>query len=195
MGPLRQQRSPIRGISIPQGFQGFSQTEHRLSIQKNVNVVTTPTDPTARPIHWPSPSPKVRTPSGLQNMLTVDTSIETVSTTTTAVSATSTHAPIKSAMDMDGIQSPITIFSPTIINMHGPSTAEDLSALVRVPNPQHNIWSQVMATHVLSALVPSTMLRILFLGCLLDYCMIAMNERSAPSFMQYITHVLETAVY
>jgi len=159
------------------------QTEHRLNIQKGVSIVTTPTDP--RPSPWQSPKSAVRKPSGLQNVLTVDTKVETVSTTTTQSSS--------SVSTMGDCQSPITIFSPTIINVT--NSAENVAELVRVPNVQHNVWSQVAATHVLSTLVPSTLLRVLLLGCVLDYFMMSMAGSHTPTLTQYFAHLLETAVY
>lgn len=178
---LKQRTMPLR--TTLDGSNPLVQTEHRLNIQKGVSVVTTPTDP--RPSPWHSPRSAVRQPSGLQNMLTVDTRVETVSTTTTQSSA--------SISTMGDCQSPITIFSPTIINVT--NLAENVNELVRVPNVQHNVWSQVAATHVLSTLVPSTLLRVLFLGCVLDYCMMSMTKSHTPTLTQYFAHLLETAVY
>ncbi|KAK5950081.1 hypothetical protein OHC33_008796 [Knufia fluminis] len=175
---IKQRISPLR--TALDGPSSLIQTEHRLNIQKGVSVVTTPTEP--RPTPWSSPRSAVRKPSGLQNVLTLDTSIEAVSTTTTQSNGSA----------LNGCQSPITIYSPTIINVT--NSAESVSALVRVPSHQHNIWSQVAATHVLSALVPSTLLRVLFLGCVLDYCMVSMSGSYTPTLTQYLAHVLETAV-
>jgi hypothetical protein len=183
-------RSPIQ-TSV--NHQTFVQSEQRLNIKKGVTVVTTPTDPKARPVHWPSPSPKVRTPSGLQNMLTLDTNVEAVSIS----SATSFHSPICSAPITAGGGSPITIFSPTIINITSPIEYEDEpGAMIRVPVPTRrtNMWSQVAASHILSALVPAAMLRILFLGCLVDFCMMSMSDGPSPSITQYVSHVLEVGL-
>ena len=176
---VKQRVSPLR--STLDGPNSLVHSEHRFSIQKGVSVVTTPTDP--QPSPWQSPKSAVKKPSGLQNVLTVDTNVETVSTTTSSGQGSA----------MRDCQSPITIYSPTIINVTNAS--ENIAHLVRVPNCQHNIWSQVAATHVLSALLPSTLLRVLFLGCMLDYCMMTISGTYTPSLTQYFAHVLETAVY
>ncbi|KAK5088317.1 hypothetical protein LTR05_002534 [Lithohypha guttulata] len=181
-------RSPIQTTI---NHQAFVQSEHRLNLRHGVSVVTTPTDPKARPVHWPSPSPKVRTPSGLQNVLSLDTNVEAVSIS----SATSFHSPQCSA-PIKMAQSPITIFSPTIFNIASPEeTEEQYGAMIRVPNQQRNVWSHVAATHIISALVPATMLRILFLGCLLDYCMMSMSGGPQVSITQYLSNVLESGVF
>jgi len=177
----KQRMSPLR--TTLDGPKSMVQTEHRLNIQQGVSVVTTPTDP--RPSPWNSPKSAVRKPSGLQNMLTVDTNIETVSNTTTQIN--------DMGSSIGDCRSPITIFSPTIINVT--NSAESVTELVRVPNIQHNVWSQVAATNVLSILVPSTLLRVLLLGCVLDYCMMSMADSYTPTLTQYFAHLLETAVY
>lgn len=187
-------RSPVGASST-----SFISTEHRLNISRGVSVMTTPTDPRAQPVNWHGTSPKVRIPSGLQNVLSLDTNIESVSTFSTARSE-------KFSAQSENVASPITIFSPTIINMGSaqnvnsfdaaePQDYEDISRLVRIPNPKYNMWSEVAASHLLSMLMPSTMLRVIFLGCLLDYCMMSMHGRHSPSMSQYVSHLLGSTVF
>lgn len=193
-------RSPIQtNVS----HQVFVQNESRINVQKGISVVTTPTDPRARPVNWPSPraspSPKVRTPSSLHNVLTLDTNVEAISTSQlyTTTSNTEPNMP-----DVAAHVSPITIYSPTIVNVSSPQDHwdipekwDDTSGMIRVPVQHHNLWSQVVATHLLSALVPATMLRVVLLGCLLDYCMITMVSSRPMTITQYCSHILGSSFF
>ena len=176
------QRSPLR-TNI--NGNAFAEAEQRLSIQKGVSVVTTPTDPTARR-HWPGVN-SPRKPSGLSSVLSVDTSV------TTTISTTTTSAVPGSAAEC---QSPITIFSPTIINMPNNNwDREDINTFVRVPYGPKNVWSPILATHLLSALVPSALLRVILLGCLLDYCMQATTGQHTPTISQYLSQLLNHNIH
>lgn len=176
------QRSPVRTRADK---NAWIKNEHRLDVQKSISVaaavVTTPTDPRPSPFRRSKP----RTPSGLQNVLTLDTNVSAVVSSTCSAGA--------SIVGEDEFPSPVTIFSPTIININ--NNYEDSSSFRVSHHHQPNIWSPVLATHILSSLVPSTMLRVIFLGMVLDYCMLAMTRNYPPTISVYLSHLLENTVY
>lgn len=187
-------------------------SENSVSFEKEVSIVTTPTDPNARP-DWPKPNKiAARQPSGLQNMLSLDTKVSTSITssqsTTFAADGTSTDSQQKEDSSKS-CKSPasITIFSPTIINYNAAEDAferrdrdekdadhqENYGALVRVPARGNN-WSPVLTTHILCACMPSVLLRVIFFGFVMDYCMMSINANHAPSLSLYIARVLDNAI-
>lgn len=193
----------MRG-NLQDATNGLLSEKRSVNFEKEVSVITTPTDPTARPI-WPrgnSGGTILRRSSGLQNMLTLDTKVSTSVTTTTTI----TSACERSANGVES-HSPgsITIYSPTIINVNSAVDGnmnddkdeldrENYGALIRIPRTRHNNWSPVLASHVLCSLVPSAMLRVIFLGLVLDYCMVSIGSTHAQSFSHYISNVLESAI-
>lgn len=189
-----QQRPPIR-VSSPDR-KTFLQSERHVSIQKDITVVTTPTDPQASLANWSSPrSATTRKRSGLQNVLSLDTAVETVSSchvqhSTVTKSTVSELQRPSVETKIENIQSSVTVRSPVVFDAHERDHEQDLEPLVEVAvRDSNSILSQVAATHILSTLVPSVILRVLLLGFLLDFCMMNLNGGSGVSLTEYFTQI------
>lgn len=214
------QGAVLKAIETP----NILQTEQHVSFEKNVSIITTPTEPAPRPL-WARPNAP-RRPSALKNVLSLDTNVSASMTTKTtsminsissAFPTASTNAssaipdsgvlpnalprPCQSPEECSspgGCKSPITIYSPTIINLNGQQEdywGDETDTLVRVSSSSpHNLWSTVVISHLISVITPSAMLRIIFLGFVADYCMVIMIGRNVPPVSHYVADVVGTAL-
>lgn len=161
-------RARTPASSMP-GAWSYGQSELFASRQStDLHIITSPTDASPRSYGWDMhQKPPKRPASGLHKMMTLDTGVaKTISNRSTPCSPA---AP-----------------SPAI------SIRSDTTNVIVVPPPPPQIrdifkWSTVLfSTHVVGSFIPSTILRIAFLGCVTDFAMLAWASPHWASSTAYL---------
>lgn len=158
--------------SMPGGWSRGPAEIYASHCSTDVHVITSPTDASPRHYAWDQVAkPSKRPRSALHKVMTVDTGIaKTISNRSTPCSPIPPY-------------SAISIRSDTTNVIVVPPAPPRMLDLVK--------WSTaLLSTHLVGSFIPSTVLRVVFLGCVTDFALLAWASPHWPSSTAYFLSLL-----